>query len=291
MTKCSICMVSLNCLNVLKPCLESLASSEPELDHEVIIVDNASTDGTVAYLRSHHPAIRVIQNHSNVGFTKATNQAIRESQGDHILWLNTDTLIRPGSLTTLCTFLDSHPQVGIVGPKVLNLDGSFQPQCKRGMPTPSASFFYMTGLHKLLPTNPRAGQYLLAHLSPDEAHQVDAVSGCCLMARREVVEQIGLLDEDIFAFGEDIDWCVRAKKSGWEVWYYPGSVIVHLKGQGGVHSAPLNKVRGMHDGMWVFYSKHLQSQYPVVVNSAVWLAIKASLYTTTFGIWVRQKLA
>jgi GT2 family glycosyltransferase len=290
MVDTSICMVSLNCWTVLKPCLESLRDSRPGVSYEVIIVDNGSTDGTPEHVERSFPDVQMIRNGYNAGFTKATNQAIVKSSGRYILWLNTDTILKPGSLDKLHQFMEQRPQVGIAGPKVLNPDGTFQPQCKRGLPTPLASLSYMLGLHKIWPNNPRLGQYLLTHLPVDQASKVDAVSGCCLMARRAVWEQIGPLDEQIFAFGEDLDWCVRAKQAGWEVWYYPASAIVHLKGQGGVHSKPYHKAWGMHHGMWIFYRKHLMQQYAWPVTGLVWLGVWGKFILASALIWLRRSV-
>ncbi len=281
-------MVSLNCWDVIQTCLTSLRPSPSGLQYEIIIVDNASTDGTPERLKACFPDVRLVQSDRNLGFTKATNQAIELSTGDYLLWLNTDTILRPDSLPNLVQFLEARPQVGIVGPKVLNADGSFQPQCRRGLPTPLASLFYLLKLNRLWPDNRTVGQYLLTYLPVDNPNQVDAVSGCCLLARRQVWDDIGLLDEDIFGFGEDIDWCVRAKNAGWEVWYYPGSEIVHLKGQGGVHARPYHKVWGIHQAMWVFYRKHLRSRYPWPVTAAVWLGVAVSLSASVLGLWLRR---
>ena len=257
----SICMVSLNCWPVLQDCLESLRASSSSVSHEIIIVDNGSTDGIAAWLLENYPDVKFVENGRNAGFTRGTNQAIALSSGRFLLWLNTDTILRPDSLAKLVEWMDAKPRTGIVGPKVLNPDGGFQPQCRRGLPTPLASLSYYLHLDRLWPNNPALGQYLQTHLPIDQPCQVAAVSGCCLLARREVYTQIGPLDEEIFAFGEDIDWCVRAENAGWEVWYNPESVITHLKGQGGVHSKPFGKIRGMHHGMWVFYRKHLRAKY------------------------------
>jgi GT2 family glycosyltransferase len=287
----SICIVTLNCWGVLEACLESLAKTDPAVSHEVILVDNASKDGTPALVRRHFPDVRLLENARNVGFTRATNQAIAESSGRYILWLNPDTVLRRESLLRLLEFLEDRPEVGIVGPKVLNEDGSFQPQCRRGLPTPSASLFYMLGLHRLFPGNPRFGAYLLTHLPVDQPSPVAAVSGCCLMARREVWQEIGCLDEDIFGFGEDVEWCVRARKAGWEVWYRPESVIVHLKGRGGVQSRPFHKVWGLHQAMWVFYRKHLQQDYSLPVTGLVWLGVGTSLSLSFLALSVRRLLA
>jgi GT2 family glycosyltransferase len=296
MVDLSLCVVSLDCWPVLRDCLETLGPGLGGLSHEVILVDNASRDGTAARVREAFPAVTVIENAQNVGFTKATNQAIAASRGRLILWLNPDTLVRPGSLERLGGFLAEHPRAGIVGPKVLNGDGSFQAQCRRGMPTPEASLYYFLGLHRLWPGSPRFGAYLLTHLPVDEDARVDAVSGCCLLARREVWDEIGPLDEEIPGFGEDIEWCVRAQQAGWEVWYHPQSVIVHLKGLGGVHARPFQKVRGIHRAMWVFYRKHLRRRYPFPVTGLVWLGVWSSflLMSARVGLrrlWARQPLA
>ncbi len=285
----SICMVSLNCWHVIEDCLRSIRETVPPLTYEVILVDNASTDGTPDKVAVAYPEVRIIRNDANVGFSRATNQGIRASSGRYLLWLNTDTVLHPGALRTLVRFLEEQPRAGVVGPKVLNADGSFQPQCRRGMPTPEASLAYMLGLHNRWPRHPVAGQYLLTYLPVDERNRVVAVSGCCLLARRAVWDRIGPIDEDIFGFGEDIDWCVRAERAGFEVWYEPAAEIVHLKGQGGVHAKPYHKIRGIHGAMWVFYRKHLRSEYnPLVtllVRTGVWTSLATALTTT----WLRRR--
>ena len=291
MPEISICIVSLDCWPVLKDCLESLATTEPPVSQEIILVDNASRDGTPARVRERFPHVRVIENTENVGFTKATNQAIAASTGLHVLWLNPDTIVRPDSLPTLRRFLEDHPRAGIVGPKVLNGDGTFQAQCRRGLPTPEAALYYFLGLHRFWPHSPRFGAYLMTHLPVDEDAQVAAVSGCCLLARREVWNAIGPLDEEIPGFGEDIEWCVRARDAGFEVWYHPGSTIVHLKGQGGVHSRPFQKVRAIHRAMWVFYRKHLRRRYPFPVTGLVWLGVWASFVVSAARVWLRSLVA
>ena len=283
----AICMVSLNCRNVVEDCLESLRRSRFQ-DFEIVIVDNGSTDETLPYLRA-QPDVKLIENGYNAGFTKGTNQGITSTPGQYVLWLNTDTILQEDSLGELIGFLESHPEAGIVGPRVLNKDGSFQPQCKRGVPTPLASLAYSLRIDRIWPDNPRLSQYLLRTMSEHEAGQVGAVSGCCLMARRSVVDSIGLLDETMFAFGEDIEWCVRASKAGWQVWYYPGSVIVHLKGQGGAHSKPYHKVWGMHQSMWLFYRKHLAAERSAVTTGLVAAGIAVSFSASILKTGIRQQ--
>ena len=287
----SICIVSLDCWPVLNDCLESLAGAEAASTHEIILVDNASRDDTVPRVRERFPAVRVIENRENVGFTRATNQAIAASSGRYVLWLNPDTLVRPDSLARLRRFLEGHPRAGIVGPQVLNADGTFQAQCRRGLPTPEAALYYFLRLHRLRPKSERFGAYLMTHLPVDEDAQVAAVSGCCLLARREVWDAIGPLDEEIPGFGEDIEWCVRARDAGFETWYHPGSVIVHLKGQGGVHSRPFQKVRGIHRAMWVFYRKHLRRRYPFPVTGLVWLGVWTSFALSAARVGVQRLLS
>ena len=285
----SICMVSLNCRQVITDCLQSIHETAAGIDHEVLIVDNASTDDTLERATAVWPDARILRNSRNFGFSRATNQAIQASRGRYLLWLNTDTVLHAGALQTLISFLAAHPRAGIVGPKVLNADGTFQPQCRRGMPTPGASLCYMMGLHRVWPRHPLAGQYLLSYLPVDERSRVASVSGCCLLARREVWASIGPIDEAIFGFGEDIDWCVRAEQAGWEVWYEPAAAITHLKGQGGAHVKPYHKIRGIHQAMWVFYRKHLRAAYPAFVTLLVGTGVLASFAASMAGTWLRRR--
>ena len=273
----SICMVSLNCEKVIGNCLDSLPAAVGNLTYEVILVDNGSKDQTVPLVRQRYPWIKLVEAGRNAGFVTGTNLCLEMAHGRQLLWLNCDIILHERSLKQLVERLDQQVNIGVIGPKVLNPDGSFQPQCKRGLPTPLASLAYFTKLDNWWRIYRPFGQYLLRHLDPDRETAVDAVSGCCLLARREVYTQIGPLDTDIFAYGEDIDWCVRAQKAGWLVWYYPGSTIIHLKGQGGAHSMPLRKITSMHDGMWVFYQKHLADQRNPVSNFLVYCAVKTSL--------------
>ncbi len=290
MVDISICMVSLNCWKVLKDCLDSLRKSDPEISHELILVDNGSTDGTREKVRADYPEVQLIENSGNVGFLKATNQGIQLSKGRYILWLNPDTILLPDSLRKMVEFLEERPCAGIVGPRVLNADGSFQPQCKRGMPTPAASLCYMLKLDRIWPNHRVVGQYLLRYLPEDRPGQVDAVSGCCLMARRELVTRIGLLDEDLRQWGEDIEWCVRAKQAGWEVWYNPASVITHLKGQGGRHVVPYHVTRNMHHAMWIFYCKYFKGGSSILTSAAVRVGIMGSLGISMCRIWMQRNV-
>ncbi|HEV7425820.1 MAG TPA: glycosyltransferase family 2 protein [Thermoanaerobaculia bacterium] len=282
----SICMVSLNCRHVVEDCLVSLRRSTFR-DFEIVIADNGSEDGTLEYLRA-QPDVHLIENGWNAGFTKGTNQGIAASSGKYVLWLNTDTILPEDALGRLVEFMETRARAGVAGPKVLNADGSFQAQCKRGLPSPFASLCYILGIDRVWPRNPNISGYLLRSMPEDQANIVTAVSGCCLMTRRELTKTVGPLDEAMFGFGEDLDWCVRASKQGWEVWYYPGSVITHLKGQGGAHSKPYRKIRGMHHCMWLFYKKHLRERYWPPVTALIGMGILASFAAQTAATWLQR---
>jgi GT2 family glycosyltransferase len=281
-------MVSLNCRHVVEDCLVSLRNSSYQ-DFEIIIADNGSNDGTLEFLRA-QPDVRLLENGWNAGFTKGTNQAIAAGTGKYVLWLNTDTILRKDSLGKLVDFLEANPRVGVAGPKVLNSNGSFQPQCKRGLPTPIASICYGLGLDRLWPANREVSRYLLRSIPEDQTSKVDAVSGCCLMTRRDLVKLVGPLDEEMFGFGEDLDWCVRVAQAHFEVWYHPESVITHLKGQGGAHSKPYRKIRAMHHCMWLFYKKHLLRNYGATITAAIGVAIGMSFALQTAITWTRRTL-
>ena len=219
----SVCIVTYNARELLLACLESVYNSASEISMEVILVDNASTDGSRDAVRARFPHVRVIENAKNLGFVKPTNQAMMASRARHVLWLNNDTVVLDDALARRVGFMDAHPDVGVCGPKVMNRDGTIQNQCRRGFPTPVAALAYFSGLSRLFPKNPRFASYLMTHFDEDQTHEVDAVSGSCLLLRREVMDQIGLLDADIYAYGEDLDYCVRAQKAAWRIYYYPQS--------------------------------------------------------------------
>lgn len=274
----SLCLVSFNARDVLQRCLESLTCmDESGVSTEIVVVDNASWDDSADLVAEEFPTVRLIRNQRNEGFSKAVNQAMAVSRGRFLGWLNTDTGNFPKAASALLEFLERRPKAGIVGPKILNFDGSFQPQAKRGDPKPLALLSYCLGLHRVFPSHPVCGQYLLSDLCPEQAHQVTAVSGSCLVARRTVLERIGGTDETIFAYGEDIDWCVRAREAGFEVWYNPEAVIVHAGGQGGSRTVPFRATYEFHRSMWLYYRKHLRSQYPWPVHAGVLTGITARL--------------
>ncbi len=222
----SILIVNWNTRELLARCLSSIYEHPPDAAFEVIVVDNASEDGSPAMVRERFPQARLIENQENVGFARANNQAIRHSQGAFILLLNSDTLIHPHALNRLVGFMEAHPGAGMVGPRVLNPDGSLQPSCTP-FPTLAREAWRLFHGDRLKPL----AVYPMASWEVTRPRQVDVLMGACLLARREVIDQIGLLDETFFMYSEEVDWCLRAKRAGWEVWWEPRATITHYGGQ------------------------------------------------------------
>ena len=270
--KVSIVIVNWCTPLLLKQCLQTISNDENAKDFEIIVVDNASGDQSLSLLAAEFPYVKVIANEQNVGFSKACNQAIPQTNSEYILLLNPDTLIVDGAVSKLAAFLDEHIQCGAVGPKVLNDDGTLQLACRRSFPTPSAAIFRLTYLSRLFPSHPIFAKYNMTYADPETICAVDALSGSCMMVRASIIEKIGLLDEDIFMFGEDIDWCWRIKEAGWQVFYCPQAVIYHRHGAAS-RLRPAGATINLHKGMAVFYRKHLSKNYWPIFNQLVYLAI------------------
>jgi len=261
----SICTPTLQAKDVLRECLRSI-DAHTHCAFEIIVVDNASRDGTIEMLRDEFPAVRVIVNATNVGFARAINQALRVSRGRYALLLNNDTVILPDALDRLVEFADAHPDAGIVTPKVLNRDGTLQKQCRRSFATPWDLFCYFSGLSTLFPKSPLFARYLVTYRDENETHAVDAVSGSCMLIRRAVLEQIGLLDERFFAYQEDADYCFRAKQAGWQIYYYPGAQIIHYASQGGSRINAYRSIYEWHKSYFLYYRKNLAARYVFLFN-------------------------
>jgi GT2 family glycosyltransferase len=272
----SICILTLNARDFLRACLHSI-QEHTILDHEIIVVDNGSSDGTSDMLQTEFPTVRLIQNQENLGYTYPNNQAMQLAKGRFIALLNPDTLVHSGAFEQLCAFLESHPDVGIVGPKVLNPDGTLQAPCRRGDSRPWAVISYFTGLAKRFPDKAFFNGYLLTHLPEDQIHPVDGVSGSCMFIRREVVDQIGYLDERFFAYQEDADYCLRARQAGWQVYYNPEAQITHFGGQGGSRVQPYRSIWAWHKSYFLYYRKHFAGDYFFLFNWLYYVAMGVKL--------------
>ncbi|MGF9699865.1 glycosyltransferase family 2 protein [Paenibacillus sp. MABNR03] len=268
----SIIIVNYNTRQLTLDCLASVYKSITSFQYELIVVDNASHDGSVEAIRDAFPEVRIIANRDNTGFAVANNQAMEIAKGRYILLLNSDTVVQKDTLEIMIGFMDRHPEMGASGCKVILPDGSLDKACKRGFPTPSASFYYAFGISHMFPDRPKFNQYQLGHLSPDNEYPVDCLVGAFMLVRRETIDQVGGLDETFFMYGEDIDWCYRIKEAGWGIYYYPHTYIVHYKGAS-ARRKPMKIIYEFHRAMWVFHRKHYAKRYGILTNTAVWLGI------------------
>jgi GT2 family glycosyltransferase len=268
----SIVIINWKTPRLLAACLDSLLKDADHGNFEVWVVDNASGDESLAILAKDYPGVHVIANDDNLGFSRACNQAIPETKGTYVLLLNPDTVVVDSAVSKLADFMDQNEKVGACGPKVLNPDGTLQLACRRSFPDPIASFFRLTYLSRLFPGNKYFARYNLTYEDANATLQVDALSGSAMMVRRSVIDKIGLLDENIFMYGEDIDWCWRVKEAGWQVCYVPQAVVYHYHGASS-RKRPVGATINLHRGMHVFYRKHLAPKYWAPFNWLVYLAI------------------
>ena len=251
--KLSIVIVNYNVKYFLEKCLDSVLTAIQNLPTEIFVVDNLSSDGSLEYLQPKFPQVTFIANDENIGFSKANNQAIRLAQGEYILLLNPDTVIGENTLVNVCGFMDQHPDAGGLGVKMLDGNGKFLPESKRGFPSPWNSFCKMSGLSVLFPYSKTFGQYHLHYLDNNRVHEVDVLAGAFMLLRKKVLDKIGLLDEDFFMYGEDIDLSYRIRQSGYKNYYFP-EPIIHYKGES--TKKDIKYVRIFYNAMRIFYDKH-----------------------------------
>lgn len=293
MAQLDIVILNYNRGDLLRNCLRSVFAGETKHELGVWVVDNASADDSVAIVRAEFPQARLIVNERNTGFAAGNNLALRQilasgvnaaRDSHYLMLLNNDTVVEPDALDLLVDYLETHSTVGMVGPKVLLLDGSLDLACRRSFPTPTVSFYRMTGLSKLFPRSPRFGRYNMTYLDPDVETEVDTVVGAAMVVRAEVVREVGLLDEQFFMYGEDVDWCYRIKSYGWRIVYYPRAVIHHHKRAASSRRA-IPSIRAFYAAMRIFHRKHYAQRTPAPVNWLIeagitlkeWLALGRNL--------------
>ncbi len=288
----SVVIVSYNVSSFLDQALMTLKDAAHGIDHEVFVVDNASSDDSVSMVKNKHPRVKLIENTKNVGFARANNQALRIASGRFLLLLNPDTVLRRDTLKTMLSFFKNHPEAGISGCKVLNPDGTLQLACRRGFPTPGVAFFKMVGLSNIFPKSKTFGAYNLTYLDPDALAEVDAVSGSFMMIRRKALEQAGLMDEDFFMYGEDLDICYRVKQAGWKVYYVPHTDIIHFKGESTKSLPSIRNIRNFYHAMIVFVDKHHAGRrlIPAWMMSAGIYLMMSMVYVIHMIIKARQPL-
>jgi O-antigen biosynthesis protein len=276
----SVVIVNYNVKEFLEQCLNSTLKASEGIETEIFVVDNNSVDGSQSMLQAKFanlPQLHFIFNTVNFGFGKANNQALRLCRGKYILVLNPDTLLSEDTLQKMIAFMKTDETIGAAGCKLLNADGTFQLSCRRTFPSPEVSFYKIIGLSRLFPMSKRFARYNLTYLSTEETYEIDALMGAFIFLRREILESVGLFDETFFMYGEDLDWCYRMKQVGWKIFYYPGTQIIHYKGES-AKKMSFNYVVQFYEAMLIFVRKYY--------HSSKWF--EAIL---VFGIYARAILA
>ena len=275
----SVTICSWNTQDDLRACLRSLEGLK---EIETLVCDNNSEDRSPTMVAEEFPWVRLLAQSTNLGFTGGQNLMIEARGAPHVLLLNSDTVVHPGALDSLLAYLDANPEVGILGPKLLNPDGSLQLSCRR-FPNPLAALFRNTPLGRLFPNNRFTREYLMKDFEHDRPREVDWVSGAALLARGELIDRIGGLDPEFFMFCEDVDWCWRTWKAGYKVVYLPSSTITHAIGRS-TDKVPNRMIGRFHRSMWRFYRKNMLPEIALplrpfaLVGAGAALALRAGLF-------------
>ncbi|HEU4329731.1 MAG TPA: glycosyltransferase family 2 protein [Lapillicoccus sp.] len=225
----SFVIVSWNAKAFLRQCIDSIVADSSGLEIEVVVIDNASSDGSPEMVQDEYPWVMLVRNDANVGFARANNQGIALSSGTYLCLVNSDVIVHPGCLTAMKEFLDRNPEIGLAGPRVLNADGSLQRSCRQA-PTLRSVVFRALALDTLFRRSPVFGAHFMTHWDHDDVRAVDILSGCCWFARRSAVADIGGLNEAFFMYGEDMEWSLRFRRGGWSVMFNPAATITHYGG-------------------------------------------------------------
>lgn len=270
----SIIIGTHNTKKLLKNTLTSLQEMDlGKIRYEIIVIDDCSNDNTSDMLKSDFPFVSIIRNARNLGYSKSYNKGTKQALGKYILHLNSDVLFsKTSSLVELIHFMDNHKNIGIAGCRILKQNGRLDLPCKRSFPTLANVFFQTVGLARLFPSNKFFGNYYLGFLPERQLCEVDCIMGAFMLIRKEVFTKIGLLDERFFMYGEDIDFCFRAKRAGWKVLYYPKIVIKHVHG-GSTKQNSWKYIWMFHGAMFLYYRKHVAKKTFFAINAIIYLAI------------------
>ena len=285
MAKLSVVIVNYNVKYFLEQVLLSCRKAVKGVDAEIFVVDNNSTDGSVQMVQNKFPEVKIIANKENVGFSKANNQAIEVSTGEYVLLLNPDTVVEEDTFKKVIHFMDEHPEAGGLGVKMLDGKGNFLPESKRGFPTPKVSFFKAFGFTSLFPKSKLFAQYYLGHLDENEIQEVEVLAGAFMLLRKKVLDEIGLLDETFFMYGEDIDLSYRIIEAGYKNYYYPHTRIIHYKGES-TKKGSLNYVKMFYQAMIIFAQKHFSSRrasyYTTFIRAAIYFRAAITVVVNFF---------
>lgn len=275
---------SYNTADYLVRCLDSLLAQQGPLALRIYVVDNASSDDSVARVRGAYPQVQVLESDRNGGFAYAVNRGLRAAQADwaaqhgggaptyYVLLLNSDTELPPTALAEMVAFMEAHPEAGVAGPQLVMADGRMDLACRRSFPSPEVAFYRLVGLAHLFPRSRRFARYNMTYLDPEQTTEVDAVSGAFMLVRGAVAESVGPLDEAFFFYGEDLDWAFRIKALGHKVYYYPQVKVRHWK-RASSRLRPRASVRDFYQAMRIFHRKHYAPRYPGLVNMLVEVGI------------------
>lgn len=274
--KLSVVIVNYNVKFYLEQCLHSLQKATKDIECEVYVVDNHSRDGSVDYLSCRFPRVNIISSNRNLGFARANNLAIRRSSGEYVLLLNPDTIVGEHTIADVIGFMDAHPNAGAAGVRMAQCNGADAMESRRGIPTPMTGFYKMSGLCARFPKSRRFAHYYMSYLSWDEPERIEVVSGAFCMLRRSALDKVGLLDEDYFMYGEDIDLSFRLIKGGFDNWYVP-SRILHYKGES-THKSSFRYVHVFYGAMLIFLRKHYGN-----MRLLLSLPVKFAIYAKALG--------
>ncbi len=280
----AVIILNYNTRELLADCLASLRG-QSGLDFVTCAVDNCSDDGSAEMVAAQFPEVSLIRSPANNGYAAGNNLGLRAlsfpaaPQARYAMLLNPDTLVLPSALAGMVAFADATPDAGVVGPKLMLMDGTLDMACRRSFPTPAVSFYRLTGLSRIFPRSRLFGRYNMTYLGVDEQTDVDSVVGACMLVRGDAIRQAGLLDEQFFMYGEDLDWCLRIKQQRnsagrpWRVIYYPAVTVQHVK-----RAASRRSARAQYEfdrAMWLFYRKHYQARTFFMMDWLVRLGLAA----------------
>jgi len=290
-----IVIVNYNTSKLLRVCLQSIRNSEGSYSIKTCVVDNASSDDSIAMVAREFPEVHVIASETNAGFARANNLGLKYfgfgTEGTNVpryaLLLNPDTEVSPSALATMIAFMDDNPDAGAAGPRLILPDGSLDLACRRSFPSPEISFYRMVGLSKLFPKSKIFGRYNLTFLDEHRLTEVDSVVGAFMLVRAEAIAQAGLMDETYFMYGEDLDWAFSIKQHGWKVYYNPAATVLHVKRASSRHSgkAQIEFYRAMQ----IFYDKHYAATTPKWLHYLVVAGIKLKWKLTEIQVSRRKK--
>ena len=275
----SIIIVNYETFHLTKQTIESVINRDHKFSYDIYVVDNASEDGSFEKLKKTFfkeidtGLIKFILNSENKGFAQANNLAIKRTNSKYVLLLNSDTIVVDDCLEKSLGYMKKHSDTGVLGCKVMLKDNTLDKACRRSFPDFYVSFYRMTGLSKLFPKSKRFGRYNLTYLDEDDTYEVDCVMGAFMLIRSKAIEEVGLLDEKFFMYGEDIDWCYRIKNCDWKIIYYSNATIIHYKGASNSKKQNRRMIYEFYRAMYIFYNKHYKDQYPWITTAATYMGI------------------